>query len=222
MQLQVVSDPWSRLKCARFFKRFISSMNTQSYRQSDIDESWILLDAKDKTLGRLASYIATRLRGKHKPEYTPNADLGDYIVVINASKIKVTGQKLTQKEYFRHSGYPGGIKSKSLEEMLKNAPEEVLAYALELEKVHGMHLRIKDYGSRDAIINHLTKFNGYSNYLAAKLHDEMLEYFYGDRTISKNAHRYRLADLMEKGINTALVLAKDAKEVIAAIKIEPS
>jgi len=130
MQLQVVSDPWSRLKCARFFKRFISSMNTQSYRQSDIDESWILLDAKDKTLGRLASYIATRLRGKHKPEYTPNADLGDYIVVINASKIKVTGQKLTQKEYFRHSGYPGGIKSKSLEEMLKNAPEEVLQSAV--------------------------------------------------------------------------------------------
>lgn len=130
MQLQVVSDPWSRLKCARFFKRFISSMNTQSYRQSDIDESWILLDAKDKTLGRLASYIATRLRGKHKPEYTPNADLGDYIVVINASKIKVTGKKLTQKEYFRHSGYPGGIKSKSLEEMLKNAPEEVLQSAV--------------------------------------------------------------------------------------------
>ena len=130
MQLQVVSDPWSRLKCARFFKRFISSMNTQSYRQSDIDESWILLDAKDKTLGRLASYIATRLRGKHKPEYTPNADLGDYIVVINASKIKVTGKKLTQKEYFRHSGYPGGIKSKSLEEMLKNAPEEALQSAV--------------------------------------------------------------------------------------------
>lgn len=101
---------------------------------------------------------------------------------------------------------------------MTNAPAEVLSYALELEKVHGMHLRIKDYGSRDAIINHLTKFNGYSNYLAAKLHDEMLEYFYGDRTISKNAHRYRLADLMEKGINTALVLAKDAKEVIAAIK----
>ncbi len=118
------------------------------------------------------------------------------------------------------------IKNLSLEDLVEfrdhgdmtNAPAEVLAYALELEKVHGMHLRIKDYGSRDAIINHLTKFNGYSNYLAAKLHDEMLEYFYGDRTVSKNAHRYRLADLMEKGINTALVLAKDAKEVIAAIK----
>lgn len=118
------------------------------------------------------------------------------------------------------------IKDLSLEDLVEfrdhgdmtNAPSEVLQYALELEKVHGMHLRIKDYGSRDAIINHLVKFNGYSNYLAAKLHDEMLEYFYGDRTISKNAHRYRLADLMEKGINTALVLAKDAKEVIAAIK----
>ena len=112
------------------FQTFYKSMNTQSYRQSDIDQSWILLDAKDKTLGRLASYIATRLRGKHKPEYTPNADLGDYIIVINASKIKVTGKKLTQKEYFRHSGYPGGIKSKSLEEVLKNTPEKVLRSAV--------------------------------------------------------------------------------------------
>ena len=82
-------------------------MNTQSYRQSDIDESWILLDAKDKTLGRLASYIATRLRGKHKPEYTPNADLGDYIIVINASKIKVTGKSYLKKNILGIQGFLG-------------------------------------------------------------------------------------------------------------------
>ena len=73
-------------------------MKTQSFKRSDIDESWILVDAKDKTLGRLASKLALRLRGKHKPEYSPNADLGDYIVVVNAKKINVTGEKLTQKK----------------------------------------------------------------------------------------------------------------------------
>ena len=105
-------------------------MKTQSFKRSDIDESWILVDAKDKTLGRLASKIALRLRGKHKPEYSPNADLGDYIVVVNAKKINVTGEKLTQKKYFRHTGYPGGIKSKSLEELIKNSPEEVIRKAV--------------------------------------------------------------------------------------------
>ena len=73
------------------------SMSTQSFKQTDLDQSWILIDAKDKTLGRLAAKIAPRLRGKHKPEYTPNADLGDYIIVINAKSINVTGQKLKQK-----------------------------------------------------------------------------------------------------------------------------
>ena len=73
-------------------------MKTQSFKRSDIDESWILVDAKDKTLGRLASKLALRLRGKHRPEYSPNADLGDYIVVVNARKINVTGEKLTQKK----------------------------------------------------------------------------------------------------------------------------
>ena len=105
-------------------------MKTQSFKRSDIDESWILVDAKDKTLGRLASKLALRLRGKHKPEYSPNADLGDYIVVVNAKKINVTGEKLTQKKYFRHTGYPGGIKSKSLEELIKNSPEEVIRKAV--------------------------------------------------------------------------------------------
>ena len=99
-------------------------MITRSFKQSDIKESWILVDAEDKTLGRLASSLASRLRGKHRPEFTPNADLGDYIVVVNAGKISVTGDKLNQKKYYKHSGYPGGIKSKSLDEVLKNSAED--------------------------------------------------------------------------------------------------
>ena len=105
-------------------------MKTQSFKQSDIEQSWILVDAKDKTLGRLASALASRLRGKHRPEYTPNADLGDYIVVINANKINVTGDKLNQKNYFKHSGYPGGIKSRSLDEVIKNSPEDAIRMAV--------------------------------------------------------------------------------------------
>ena len=105
-------------------------MKTQSFKQSDIEQSWILVDAKDKTLGRLASALASRLRGKHRPEFTPNADLGDYIVVINANKINVTGDKLNQKKYFRHSGYPGGIKSKSLDNVIKNSPEDAIRMAV--------------------------------------------------------------------------------------------
>ena len=105
-------------------------MKTQSFKQSDIEQSWILVDAKDKTLGRLASALASRLRGKHRPEFTPNADLGDYIVVINANKINVTGDKLNQKKYFKHSGYPGGIKSKSLDHIIKNSPEDAIRMAV--------------------------------------------------------------------------------------------
>ena len=105
-------------------------MKTQSFKQSDIEQSWILVDAKDKTLGRLASALASRLRGKHRPEFTPNADLGDYIVVINANKINVTGDKLNQKKYFKHSGYPGGIKSKSLDSVIMNSPEDAIRMAV--------------------------------------------------------------------------------------------
>ena len=105
-------------------------MKTQSFKQSDIEQSWILVDAKDKTLGRLASALASRLRGKHRPEFTPNADLGDYIVVINANKINVTGDKLNQKKYFKHSGYPGGLKSKSLDNVIQNSPEDAIRMAV--------------------------------------------------------------------------------------------
>ena len=105
-------------------------MITRSFKHSDITESWILVDAEDKTLGRLASSLASRLRGKHRPEFTPNADLGDYIVVVNAGKISVTGDKLNQKKYYKHSGYPGGIKSKSLDEVLKNSAEDAIRMAV--------------------------------------------------------------------------------------------
>mgnify|MGYP001307529093 CR=1 FL=1 len=106
------------------------SMSTQSFKQTDLDQSWILIDAKDKTLGRLAAKIAPRLRGKHKPEYTPNTDLGDYIIVINANSINVTGQKLKQKKYYRHSGYPGGLNSKTLDKLLEISPEKAIISAV--------------------------------------------------------------------------------------------
>ena len=105
-------------------------MNTQSFKKSDIQETWILLDAKGKTLGRFAAQIARVLSGKNKPEYTPNADLGDFVVVINAKEIHVTGQKKDQKRYYRHSGYPGGIKSKLLGEVLDNSASEVIKNAV--------------------------------------------------------------------------------------------
>ena len=105
-------------------------MNTQSFKTSEAGNSWIVVDAKNKTLGRLATKIAFRLVGKHKPEFTPNADLGDYVIVINAEKINVTGQKLFQKKYYSHSGYPGGIKERRLKDLLENNAEEVLKSAV--------------------------------------------------------------------------------------------
>ena len=105
-------------------------MRTESYKRSDIADSWFLLDAKEQTLGRFATKVANILSGKNKPEYTPNADLGDYVVVINAKKMNVTGKKLDQKIYYRHSGYPGGIKSKPLKEVMNNSASEALKSAV--------------------------------------------------------------------------------------------
>ena len=105
-------------------------MNTQSFKKSDIQENWILLDAKGKTLGRFATQIAKILSGKNKPEYTPNADMGDFVVVVNAKDIHVTGKKEEQKKYYRHSGYPGGIKSKLLGEILDDSASEVIKSAV--------------------------------------------------------------------------------------------
>ena len=105
-------------------------MRTESYKRTDIEDSWILVDAKGKTLGRLAAQIANILSGKNKPEYTPNADMGDFVVVVNASEVNVTGKKLDQKLYYRHSGYPGGIKSKPLREIMENSANDAIKSAV--------------------------------------------------------------------------------------------
>ena len=105
-------------------------MRTESYKRTDIEESWILVDAKGKTLGRLAAQIANILSGKNKPEYTPNADMGDFVVVVNASEVNVTGKKLDQKLYYRHSGYPGGIKSKHLRDIMENSASDAIKSAV--------------------------------------------------------------------------------------------
>jgi large subunit ribosomal protein L13 len=94
------------------------------------NRDWYVVDAEGKTLGRLATQIADALRGKRKPDYTPHCDTGDFVIVINAEKIAVTGEKLRDKRYYRHSGYPGGIRSRTLGEMLQRRPEEVIRRAV--------------------------------------------------------------------------------------------
>jgi large subunit ribosomal protein L13 len=105
-------------------------MKTYVASPQDRERSWVLIDAEGKTLGRLATQIADLLRGKRKPTFTPHVDVGDFVVVINAEKIVVTGAKLSDKYYYRHSGYPGGMKSRSLGDMLEQRPEEVLRLAV--------------------------------------------------------------------------------------------
>lgn len=105
-------------------------MKTVSMRAQDVRHSWFVVDAEDKTLGRLATEVARRLRGKHKPQYTPHVDTGDYIVVINAAKVRVTGSKTTDKMYYRHSGYPGGIKERSFEQLRDTYPERIIETAV--------------------------------------------------------------------------------------------
>ncbi len=105
-------------------------MKTYSAKAEEVQRDWFVVDAADKTLGRLASEIAHRLRGKHKPEYTPHVDTGDYIVVINAEKVRVTGAKATDKMYHHHTGYPGGLKSISFEKLIEKAPERVIQGAV--------------------------------------------------------------------------------------------
>ena len=127
-------------------------MKTFSAKNNDIDRNWYLVDAQNKTLGRLSTEIASRLRGKHKPIYTPHVDTGDYIVVINASKIRVTGNKMTDKVYYKHTGYIGNLKSENLETMLEKYPEKVL-----MKSVRGMLPKSK-LGS--AMIKKLRVFAG--------------------------------------------------------------
>lgn len=105
-------------------------MKTFVATPSTIKRDWLVIDADGLTLGRLASEIALRLRGKHKPEYTPFLDTGDYVIVINASKVKVTGKKSQDKMYYHHTGYVGGIKSESFEKLIARKPEEVIEIAV--------------------------------------------------------------------------------------------
>ncbi|MGX5913166.1 50S ribosomal protein L13 [Aliidiomarina sp. Khilg15.8] len=105
-------------------------MKTFVAKPESVKRDWFVVDAADKTLGRLATEIATRLRGKHKPEYTPHVDTGDYIVVVNAEKVVVTGAKTTDKMYYSHSGFPGGIKSISFDKLQAKKPEMIIESAV--------------------------------------------------------------------------------------------
>ena len=105
-------------------------MKTVSAKKESVSREWYVVDATDKTLGRLSTAIANRLRGKHKPEYTPHVDTGDYIVVVNAEKVRVTGNKTTDKVYHHHTGYPGGIKSITFDKLIDKAPEQVIEKAV--------------------------------------------------------------------------------------------
>jgi len=105
-------------------------MKTYSAKTGEVQQGWYVVDAQNKVLGRLASQIAMRLRGKHKPEYTPHIDTGDYVVVVNVSKLRVTGRKPERKIYYRHTGYPGGLRETPLAKMKAVRPERVLQKAV--------------------------------------------------------------------------------------------
>ena len=105
-------------------------MKTYSAKAETVERDWYIVDAEGKTLGRLATEVASRLRGKHKPEFTPHVDTGDYIVIVNAEKVAVTGNKAKDKIYYSHTGYPGGIKDISFEKLIDKAPERVIQSAV--------------------------------------------------------------------------------------------
>jgi large subunit ribosomal protein L13 len=105
-------------------------MKTFSAKPEDVRRDWFVVDATDKILGRLATELASRLRGKHKPEFTPHVDTGDYIVVVNAARIRVTGNKMADKTYYRHTGYVGNLKSITLEKLMEKSPEQVITIAV--------------------------------------------------------------------------------------------
>jgi large subunit ribosomal protein L13 len=129
-------------------------VKTYAVKASEIERSWWVVDAADQTLGRLATRIATLLEGKHKATYSPHIDTGDHVVVINASRIKVTGNKLVQKRYYRHSGYPGGLKEESLQALMARKPELVIERAvkgmLPQNRIgRAMIKKLKVYGGSD-------------------------------------------------------------------------
>ena len=104
--------------------------STTFFRDSDIAQKWFVVDANGKTLGRIASQVARILRGKHKPQFTPNADIGDFVIVVNAEKVKVTGKRTELKEYFHYTGYPGGAVFQQFKDVLKTHPERVIEHAV--------------------------------------------------------------------------------------------
>ena len=108
----------------------VKEHRTPTLKKAEIEKKWYLVDAKDKTLGRLASEVATRLRGKHKPQFTPHMDCGDNIVIINAAQIVVTGKKSEQKNYYHHSSFPGGLRTTSYKEMNDKHPDRILLSAI--------------------------------------------------------------------------------------------
>ena len=129
-------------------------MKTFTAKPAEVRRDWLVVDAEGKTLGRLATEIARRLRGKHKAEYTPHVDTGDYIVVINAEKVHVTGNKAAAKQYYRHTGYPGGLRSMNFEKLIDHAPERVLEIAVKGMLPKGplgraMHKKMKVYAGTE-------------------------------------------------------------------------
>ena len=127
-------------------------MKTYSLNKEDVTRNWFVLDASDKVLGRLATKIADRIRGKDKPSFTPHTDGGDYVIVVNAEKIRVTGNKLTDKKYYTHSLYPGGLKSRTFKDLVERNPEKIIKNA-----VKGMLPKNK---LRKEIIKKLKVFKG--------------------------------------------------------------
>ena len=127
---------------------------TFSQKPADVQRKWLLIDASESTLGRIASLAAERLIGKDKPSFTPHVDGGDYVVIVNAANVGITGDKLEQKKYYRHTGYPGGIKEKSLGEVMENNPADAIAAAVKgmLPKnklVDGRMARLKIYAGAE-------------------------------------------------------------------------
>ena len=124
-------------------------MKTYQAKPGEVEREWLLIDATDQVLGRLATKAAHILKGKHKPQYTPNVDTGDFVIVINADKIRLTGNKAADKKYYRHSGYPGGLKSESFELAMQKHPERVIEHAVKgmlpkntLGRQQGMKLKV--------------------------------------------------------------------------------
>ncbi len=129
-------------------------MKTFSAKPESVQRDWFIIDAENVVLGRLATEVARRLRGKHKPEYTPHVDTGDYIVIVNAEKVRVTGNKFNDKMYYHHTGYPGGIKGITFEKLLQKAPERIIEIAVKGMLPKGplgrdMYRKLKVYAGPD-------------------------------------------------------------------------